>query len=121
MALYHGFSTVKRQKKFKLTDFELAKQDLINHLNIRKGEKLMNPDFGTIIWSMLFEPLTSEVKSIIQNDLQTIIGYDPRLEAGNLIIAEFQNGIQIQVDLTFRDTDERDTMVVNFDKPSNGA
>lgn len=121
MALYYGFSTFKKQKKFKITDFELAKQDLINHLSIRKGEKLMNPEFGSIIWSLLFEPLTAEVKSVIQDDLQTIISYDPRLTAGNLVIAEYLHGIQVQIDLTFNDTDERSTMVMNFDKPQNGA
>ena len=121
MTLYHGFSTYRKQKKFKVTDFELAKQDLINHLSIRKGEKLMNPDFGSIIWSLLFEPLTTEVKSLIQDDLEKIISYDPRLVAGNLIIAEYLNGIQVQIDLIFRETDERDIMVMNFDKPRNGS
>lgn len=121
MALYNGFSTVGKQKKFKLTDFELAKQDLINHLNIRKGEKLMNPDFGTIIWSLLFEPLTTEIKTIIQNDLETIVGYDPRLSVTNLVITEYQNGIQAQLDLVYLTTDERSTMVMNFDKPANGS
>ena len=48
---YKGFSTNNRSKKFRVTDFELVKQDLINHFNIRKGEKLMNPNFGTIIWN----------------------------------------------------------------------
>ncbi len=62
MALYNGFSTLNGSKKFKLTDFELVKQDLQNHFGIRKGEKLMNPEFGTIIWDLLFEPL-NELKS----------------------------------------------------------
>jgi len=119
MALYYGFSTYRKQKKFKVTDFELAKQDLINHLNIRKGEKLMNPEFGSIIWGLLFEPLTTEVKSLIQDDLETIISYDPRLSVSNLVISEYLNGIQVQIDLIFRDTDERDIMVMNFDKPTN--
>jgi phage baseplate assembly protein W len=121
MALYYGFSTYGRQKKFKLTDFDLAKQDLFNYLNIRKGEKLMHPDFGTIIWGLLFEPLTAEVKSVIQDELQTILSYDPRLQADNIVIAEYQHGLQIQIDLIFTETDERDTMVVNFDKSTVGG
>ena len=62
---YKGFSTIDQTKKFRLTDFELVKQDLLNHFSIRKGEKLMNPNFGSIIWNMLFEPLTADVKSTI--------------------------------------------------------
>ena len=119
MALYRGFSTVNRPKRFKVSDFELAKQDLYNHLHIRKGEKLMNPDFGTIIWGLLFEPLTETLKSAIQEDLKTIVSYDPRLQVNNLIISEFQQGIQVQIDLTFLTTDERSTMNLQFDRESS--
>jgi phage baseplate assembly protein W len=52
-------------KKFRVTDAELVKQNLYNHFNVRKGEKLMQPNFGTIIWNMLFEPLTEETKAIL--------------------------------------------------------
>jgi phage baseplate assembly protein W len=62
---YRGFSTLVPNKKFRLTDMELVKQDIINHFNIRKGEKLMNPNFGTIIWNVLHEPFTEELKSLI--------------------------------------------------------
>jgi len=43
MARYNGFSTYNRSKHFRLTDFDLVRQDLMNHFNTRKGEKLMNP------------------------------------------------------------------------------
>ena len=60
---YRGFSTVSTgTQNFTLYDFELIKQDLLNHFYIRKGERLMQPNFGTIIWDMLFEPLTPQVQ-----------------------------------------------------------
>jgi phage baseplate assembly protein W len=59
MTTYRGLSTLGQNKKFRLTDIELVKRDLLNHFQIRKGEKLMNPNFGSIIWNMLFEPLRS--------------------------------------------------------------
>ena len=74
--LYRGFSTVAANKKFKLTDLDLVKQDLINHFHIKKGEKLMNPDFGTVIWSLLFENLTDDVKSVLTEDVKRIVSYD---------------------------------------------
>jgi phage baseplate assembly protein W len=116
MPLYYGFSTVGRNKKFRLTDFDLAKQDLYNYLHIRKGEKLSNPDFGTIIWDMLFEPLTPEVKAAITSDLNTIVNYDPRLSLNNLAITEYQNGLQLQIELTFIETNQVDTIIMNFDR-----
>ena len=63
--IYKGFSTYNRNKKFSITDLDLIKQDLFNHFNIRRGEKLMNPNFGTIVWDLLFEPLTEEVPFLI--------------------------------------------------------
>lgn len=116
MATYVGFSTVGRQKKFAVNDFDLAKQDLYNYLNIRKGEKLMNPDFGTIIWGLLFEPLTPEIKSAIMNDLTTIISYDPRINANKITISEFQHGIQILVELRYVPTNQTETLKLKFDR-----
>jgi len=121
MPLYYGFSTIGKTKNFKLTDFELAKRDLMNHLQTRKGERLMKPNFGTIIWNVLFEPLTLELQSLIEDDLNTIISYDPRIQANSMVITTYENGIQIAIDLTFLQTDERDTMVVQFDNGTNSG
>jgi phage baseplate assembly protein W len=118
MPIYNGFSTYNRSKKFRLSDFELAKQDLFNHLHIRKGEKLMNPKFGTIIWDMLFEPLTEEVKTTIADDLNTIVSYDPRLTVNSLKLTAYQNGIQVAIELTFVQTNQRDLLKMNFDRGS---
>ena len=52
---YKGFSSANSVDNFKLYDIDLVKQDIINHFYIRKGEKLENPNFGTIIWDMIFE------------------------------------------------------------------
>ena len=116
MAMYKGFSTYNRSKKFRITDFELVKQDLINHFNIRKGEKLMNPDFGTIIWDSIFEPLNEDIKNLIVQDVKRIIGNDPRVTAQNVLVTQFDRGLQIQIELIYISTNQRDTMMVNFDQ-----
>ena len=118
MTFYRGFSTVNRQKKFRLSDFDLAKQDLINHLHIRKGEKLMKPNFGTIIWGLLFEQMTPDVKTMITDDLTSVISYDPRLQIDSLSITEYEHGIIASIDLTFIPTDQSDTLKINFDRNS---
>jgi phage baseplate assembly protein W len=116
MPLYNGFSTINRQKKYHLTDFELAKQDLYNHLRIRKGEKLMNPKFGTIIWDMIFEQLTTEATAAITEDIKAIVSYDPRIKADAINIYEFENGLQLSLDLRYIETDQVDTLIVNFER-----
>jgi phage baseplate assembly protein W len=116
--LYRGFSTYNRFKKFRVTDYELVKQNLINHFNIRKGEKLMNPNFGTIIWNTLFEPLTDEVRKIITDDVKKIAAYDPRVSIDNITITEKDFGIQIELDLTYSGDNQSSTLVLNFDRDS---
>ncbi len=116
MPLYNGFSTINRHKKYRLSDFELVKQDLYNHLHIRKGEKLMNPDFGTIIWDVLFDQLTDELKLAIEVDLTEIIRYDPRVTAESLFITEYENGIQILMELRLVETNQIQKMRLQFDR-----
>jgi|TARA_Y100000389_G_C17300726_1_gene432828 phage baseplate assembly protein W len=113
--MYRGFSTVGRTRKFRLTDFELVKQDLINNFYIRKGEKLMNPDFGTIIWNVVHEPLTEDLKSVIVTDIKTIAGYDPRLSIDNVIVTEYDQGIQVELQLRYVLTDQTNVMNLQFD------
>ena len=119
MSMYRGFSTVGRYRKFRLSDFDVAKQDLLNHFSIRRGEKLMHPTFGTIIWNVLFEPLTGEIRQAIIDDVRKIVSYDPRLKVTSVGIDDFQQGIQIAIDLIFVTTNESNTMKIMFDRQSS--
>jgi phage baseplate assembly protein W len=116
---YRGFSTINQVKKFRLTDAELVKRDLINHFSIRKGQKLMNPDFGSIIWNMLYEPLTADVKSTIVEDVRRIVSYDPRLQVNNVVLDEFEHGLQIQVELTFLPGNYSEQLLLSFNSNTN--
>lgn len=119
--IYKGFSTVGRTKHFRITDFELVKQDITNHFNIRKGEKLMNPDFGTVIWDTIFEPLDENTKSTIIADVKKIVSYDPRVAAQNVIITEYDRGIQIELELIYIQTNQIETLQLQFDQQSRTA
>jgi phage baseplate assembly protein W len=116
--LYRGFSTVNRNKKFRVTDVDLVKQDLINHFSVHKGEKLMQPNFGSVIWSLLFEPLTDQLQQLIVDDVKRIVGYDPRLGLKNINIISQDYGIQIEVDLVYIPTNQATTLSLQFDANS---
>ena len=113
---YKGFSSSESNKNFKLYDINLVKQDLINHFYIRKGEKLENPDFGTVIWDMLFEPFTPDVKEIIAKDVEAIVNYDPRIAVQEVQIDSTDQGMRIQVELIYRPFNITEKMALNFDK-----
>lgn len=117
--MYKGFSTVGRTKKYRLTDFELVKQDLINHFYIRKGEKLMKPNFGTIIWNVIHEPFTEELKSVIAADIKAIASYDPRLSIDNVVITEYSQGIQVELQLRYVPTNQINLLNLQFDNQNN--
>jgi phage baseplate assembly protein W len=117
--MYRGFSTIGRTRKYRLTDFELVKQDLINHFYIRKGEKLMNPNFGTIIWNVIHEPLTEDLKSVIISDIKTIAEYDPRISIDNVVITEFDQGIQVELQLRYVLTNQTNLLNLQFDNQNN--
>ena len=113
---YKGFSSKEANKNFKLYDINLVKQDLINHFYIRKGEKLENPEFGTVIWDMLFEPFTPDVKEIIAKDVEAIVNYDPRITVQEVQIDSTDQGMRIQVELIYRPFNITEKMELNFDK-----
>lgn len=116
---YRGFSTLTKSRNCRLTDFELIKQDIMNHFNIRKGEKLMRPDFGTIIWNVLFEPFTADLKAIITEDVKAIASYDPRVSFDNIVVTEYEQGLLIELQLRYLSTNQTNVMLMNFNGETN--
>lgn len=118
MTLYRGFSTISGTANYRLTDFDLVKQDLLNHFNIRKGQKLMNPDYGTVIWDLIFEPFTDATKQAIETDIKRVIASDPRIGVRNAVITQYDRGVQIELDLVFVQTNQVGTLALQFDQNS---
>lgn len=118
--MYKGFSTVSSNtENFALYDFQLIQQDILNHFHVRQGERLMNPEFGTIIWDLLFEPLTEDLKDLIVQNVNEIVNYDPRVQAENPVITQYENGIQIECVLTYLPYNISQSMQLRFDQ-TNG-
>lgn len=114
---YRGFSTVSEDSEnFTLYDFNLIKQDLLNHFHIRQGEKLSDPTFGTIIWDIIFEPMTDDVRRLVLADVEKIINYDPRIRAENVIVNSYDTGLQIECELTYLPYNISERLQFRFDQ-----
>jgi len=114
---YRGISTVNPDAaEWVLYDIELIKQDIINNFHIRQGEKLSDPEFGTIIWDILFEPLTDQLRDAIIKNVSRIINYDPRVNVDNITVSSFESGIQIECTLTYLPYNVSETMRMKFDE-----
>jgi phage baseplate assembly protein W len=114
---YRGFSTTDiTRDSYNLYNFEIVKQDIINHFHIRKGEKLSDPNFGTIIWDVLFEPFTEELREAILEDVTTILNYDPRVNVARILVDSYESGIQVEADIIVIPYNLQQTMQFRFDQ-----
>jgi len=113
---YKGFNSSNQSKNFKQYDIDLVKQDIINHFYIRKGEKLNNPEFGTIIWDLMFEPFTDDVKLAIVKDVEEIINYDPRIEIDTIFVDSTDAGIRVEASVNYLPFNLAEKMQFDFDR-----
>ena len=115
---FKGFSSRADKKNFKLYDFEVAKQDLINRLSVRKGERVENPEFGTIIYDAIFEPFTEALKDAIVEDITANLNADPRISTEEILVTEADKGIAIQATITYVPLNITEKLRFNFDENS---
>jgi len=116
---YRGFSTVNNNVEgFALYDFELIKQDIVNHFHIRQGEKLSDPKFGTIIWDMLFEPFTDDNKDAIIQNVTDIVNFDPRVTVQKFLLILTTVGIEVSCLLSYLPYNISEQLLFKFDQES---
>ena len=115
---FKGFSSRADKRNFKLYDFEVAKQDLINRLSVRKGERVENPEFGTIIYDAIFEPFTEALKDAIVEDITANLNADPRISTQEILVTEADKGIAIQATITYVPLNITEKLRFNFDENS---
>jgi len=146
MATYIGFSTINANKpkttttipgvdggvggvlqslnpgkKFRLVDAPLVVQDLVNAFNIRQGQKVGNPAYGTTLWSFIFEPNDAQTQFKIEDEIKRIANGDPRLILNSVKSYPQDNGILIEVELAIAPFNEATTVNVFFDNLTNQA
>ena len=115
---YKGFSSKAEKQSFKVYDFECVKQDLINRLSVRKGERVENPEFGTIIYDVLFEPFTEALKETIVEDVTANLNADPRISTEEINVLEEDHGIAIQATIRYVPLDISEKLQFKYDENS---
>jgi|TARA_Y100000034_G_scaffold8078_1_gene8821 phage baseplate assembly protein W len=112
--LFKGYSSKTSVRKLK--DMDLAKQDLTNHFNTKKGERLMEPSYGSLVWDLMFEPYDDTVEDAVKEDCIDIVSQDPRWNLREVVTYSNQNAISIQMRLKYTPTDQEDILFINFDR-----
>lgn len=96
------------------TDIE---QSLHILLSTRLRERLMQPEYGCSLETMLFEPVTVSLKTLIKDRVFTAIYYhEPRVEPLDvLLVASEEEGlVNIFVEYRLRSTNTRHNIVFPF-------
>ena len=120
IAVYKGFSTVNNNfGNSKLTDTDLIKRDLLNHFAVRKGEKLMNGEFGTSLRDLIMDPLTEETKQLIIQEVNAVIEADPRVRSEGITLDEYESGLRIEMIVRYVIDNQVENLVVRFDRPDD--
>lgn len=115
--LFIGYSSVDTSiKQTQYTDLDLIKRDLVNAFYTRKRERVMRPDFGSIIWDMLFEPMVADNLQMIIDDCYQIVAADGRVQIRDIKLTEYDNGLQLQMDLYYQPLDIVEVFQIDFDR-----
>ena len=74
-------------------DASAIKQAIVNLLLTNKGERLMNPDYGSDIRRYLFEPLDYGTSALVKQNIVTTIGrFEPRISVQEIVSRpDFEN------------------------------
>lgn len=117
-----GFSTYgKRTPPYTEEGIELAKQDLLYAFLTRRGERVMQPNFGTIIFDLLFEPFDNNTIEAIYEDAARIITQDPRFDAVDIQARELEQTVRLDITLRYIPLDVVDSLAVEYDRQNTEA
>lgn len=86
-------------KKFQLNDTELVIQDFINALSIRKGTKVGQPGYGSILLDFVFEPNVADLQFNIESEIRRVAAQDSRIILNRITPYASENGILIEVEM----------------------
>jgi|TARA_B110000971_G_C20038438_1_gene515952 phage baseplate assembly protein W len=115
--IFKGFSTVNKVKApYTLTDMALVKQDLLNEFNTRKGERVMRPNFGSIIWDLLMNPDDSFTTDEIKLDIERIIAKESRVQLVDITLFSSDHSVRAEIELNYIILNSAETLFVEFNR-----
>jgi len=115
--VYIGFSTIgRREPPYRLVDIELVKQDLMNAFQTKRGERIMRPEFGTLIYDYLMDPFDETTKAAIVEDAITVIRNEPRVQLVAIDVRELDYVLRVEIQLNFVPQDVVELLYIEYDR-----
>ncbi len=92
------------------TTLDAAKANIRNLLLTQKGERVMQPDFGTNLRGILFEPMSENLPELIRSDIQqSIKKWLPYVVVDTVDVVVSDDGV-VKVDVLFTTKSDPDTL-----------
>jgi phage baseplate assembly protein W len=95
------------------------KSNLINLLLTNKGERIMNPEFGCDLGTVLFEGITDDTKELIVNLINTNVNiFVPEVQLDEILVEEApqynNNSVSVTVKYRIRISQNANQVTVQF-------
>ena len=120
MATFKGFTTLDRVKApFTITDQELIKRDLLNEFYTKQGERVMRPNFGSIIWDLLMDPNDVDLAKSVEEDIKRIVDKERRVEHVRTTVYLSEHAISADVELRYLPFDNVESLFLLFEQQIN--
>lgn len=97
---------------------EDVRQALIIILGTAHGERVMRPDFGADLRSLVFEPISATTKAMVQRTVyDALIAWEPRIDVQDVRVtneASMRQRLLIEIDYRVRETNTFYNLVYPF-------
>lgn len=121
VAKFKGFTTVDRiRAPYTIESRDLVKRDLLNTFYTKKGERVMRPDYGSIIWDLLMNPDDTATEKEIRDDVLKIIDADPRVDHLETTIIFMDHTIRIEINLSYVLLNDSDILYLEYTREIEG-
>jgi len=114
-------TSVRYGNKYRTIDYDIVLQDFINSLNIQQGTLPGRPDYGTNIYSYIFEPNTVDNRLAVTTELKRMASLDPRIILNSINLTSTDTGMIVNLELAINPFLNPTTLSVYFDQKSSTA
>jgi uncharacterized protein len=100
-----------------LKNFESIKRSVRNIISTNKGERPLDPDFGSNVRALLFEPDSDLLRFALENEIQTQIeNFEPRVDLLTVVVSNSSEAIdsnELNVVIEFSPINSQQTVSLN--------
>ena len=100
-----------------IKNFESIKRSVRNIINTNKGERPFNPDFGSNVRALLFEPDSDLLRIALEDEIEAqLLNFEPRIDVLNISVSNTSDQIdsyELNVIIEFTPINSQQAVTLN--------